>query len=69
MSCSKLLAITTNPAIMNGRPCFGGTRVTIRSVALQLRLGVTPEELQRELPYLDLASLRVLAHVLTEVER
>lgn len=50
----KLLTrITFNPAMMGGRPCIRGLRVTVGTVVGLLASGRTREEILRLYPYLE----------------
>lgn len=45
--------ITVNPEQCGGRPCIRGLRVRVTDVLDLLASGLTPEEILRELPYLE----------------
>jgi uncharacterized protein (DUF433 family) len=45
--------ITRNPAVMGGKACIRGMRVTVGMIVGQVAEGATPEELLREFPYLE----------------
>ena|SRR4030042_5570038 len=47
--------ITTNNAICSGRPIIKGTRTSVANIAGFYLMGMTAEEIQRELPHLSLA--------------
>jgi len=44
--------ITVNKTISGGSPIIKGTRTTVASIAEYYLMGLTPEEIQRELPHL-----------------
>lgn len=45
--------ITQNPAVMGGRPCIRGMRVTVGMIVGQIGAGHTIEELLEGYPYLE----------------
>jgi uncharacterized protein (DUF433 family) len=45
--------ITRNPAVMGGKACIRGMRVTVGMILGQIAEGTTPEDLLREFPYLE----------------
>ena len=45
--------ITQDPAVMGGKPCIRGQRVTVGMILGQLAAGQTPEELLADFPYLE----------------
>jgi uncharacterized protein (DUF433 family) len=45
--------ITQNPAIMGGRPCIRGMRVTVGMIVGQLAAGVSIDALLADYPYLE----------------
>jgi len=45
--------ITTNPAIMGGKPCIRGTRVTVGTIQRMLSDGMTRERILELYPYLS----------------
>jgi uncharacterized protein (DUF433 family) len=45
--------ITQNPAVMGGKPCIRGLRVTVGMVVGQIGAGRTIEEVLAEYPYLE----------------
>ena len=45
--------ITRNPAVMGGKACIRGMRVTVGMIVGQIAEGATPEELLREFPYIE----------------
>ncbi len=54
--------ITQNPAVMGGKPCIRGMRVTVGMIVGQIDAGRSIEDLLEDYPYLDrddiLAALR-----------
>jgi uncharacterized protein (DUF433 family) len=49
--------IVSTPEIRGGRPRIAGTGVTVRRIVGWYKLGLSPEEIQREIPYLTLAQV------------
>ena len=45
--------ITLNPAVMGGKPCIRGMRVTVGMIVGQVGDGVSVEELLSDYPYLE----------------
>ncbi|MDR1811757.1 MAG: DUF433 domain-containing protein [Candidatus Fibromonas sp.] len=45
--------ITHNPAVMGGKPCIRGMRVTVGNILEQLSTGRSIEELLGDFPYLE----------------
>ena len=45
--------ITQNPAVMGGKPCIRGMRVTVGMIVGQIGAGVSIEELLADYPYLE----------------
>ena len=45
--------ITLNPAVMGGRPCIRGLRVTVGTVVGLVAAGHTPAEILKLYPYLE----------------
>jgi uncharacterized protein (DUF433 family) len=57
-SCSRpnmpqLPRITRDPAVMGGKPCIRGMRVTVGTVVGLVAAGRTRDEILREYPYLE----------------
>jgi uncharacterized protein (DUF433 family) len=50
--------ITMDPAVMGGRPCIRGLRVTVGMILSQLGSGVAPAELLVDYPYLEEDDIR-----------
>jgi len=51
----KLERITMDPAVMGGKPCIRGLRVTVGMVVGLLAAGHSTEEILRLYPYLEAA--------------
>lgn len=49
--------ITVNNEIYGGSPIIKGTRISVGDIAGYYLMGLSPEEIQRELPHLDLAQI------------
>ena len=45
--------ITLNPAVMGGKPCIRGMRVTVGMIVGMIAAGHSQEELLRAYPYLE----------------
>lgn len=45
--------ITRNPAVMGGKACIRGLRVTVGMIVGQIAEGATPDELLSEFPYIE----------------
>jgi uncharacterized protein (DUF433 family) len=64
--------ITRDPALMGGRPCVRGMRVTVGMIVGQIGAGVTIDELLVDYPYLErediLQALRYAAWLAEERE-
>jgi uncharacterized protein (DUF433 family) len=50
---NTLERITQNPAVMGGKPCIRGMRVTVGMIVGQIAAGATVDQLLAEYPYLD----------------
>lgn len=50
---SEFSRITRNPAVMQGKACIRGMRVTVGMIVSQIAEGATPDELLKEFPYLE----------------
>jgi uncharacterized protein (DUF433 family) len=55
---NPLPRITLDPAVMGGKPCIRGMRVTIGTVVGLLAAGRTEEEVLKAYPYLEKEDLR-----------
>ena len=49
--------ITVNPAVMGGRPCIRGQRITVGTVVGLVASGATPAEILSLYPYLEAADI------------
>ena len=49
--------ITQNPAVMGGKPCIRGMRVTVGMLVAQIGAGLTIDELLADYPYLERADV------------
>jgi uncharacterized protein (DUF433 family) len=45
--------ITQNPAVMGGKPCIRGTRVTVGMIVGQIGVGRTVDQLLADYPYIE----------------
>ncbi|MGA7617711.1 MAG: DUF433 domain-containing protein [Thermoanaerobaculia bacterium] len=54
----RLTRITRDPAVMGGKPCIRGMRVTVGTILGLLASGRTAEEILSEYPYLEEADIR-----------
>jgi len=50
--------ITFDPAVMGGKPCIRGQRVTVGAIVGLLAAGHTEEEILKEYPYLEPEDIR-----------
>jgi uncharacterized protein (DUF433 family) len=50
---AEFMRITQNPAVMGGKPCIRGMRVTVGMIVGQIGAGVSVEELLADYPYLE----------------
>ncbi len=53
----NLERITLDPAVMSGKPCIRGLRVTVANVLRQLAGHRTPEQIIAAYPYLEAADI------------
>ena len=53
-----LQRITRDPAVMGGRPCIRGMRVTVGTIVGLLTAGRTHEEILQAYPYLEADDIR-----------
>lgn len=66
---NQLKRITFNPAVMGGKPCIRGMRVTVGMILGLLAAGRTEEEILKAYPYLEAEDLReALAYAAWRVE-
>ncbi len=49
----NLERITLEPAVMSGKPCIRGLRVTVANILRQLASHRTPEQILAAYPYLE----------------
>ena len=49
----RLERITQNPAVMGGRPCIRGMRVTVGMIVGQIAAGQSTDEVLADYPYLE----------------
>jgi len=54
----QLTRITRDPAVMGGKPCIRGMRVTVGTVVGLVAAGRTRDEIVREYPYLEAEDIR-----------
>jgi len=54
----NLKRITFDPAVMGGKPCIRGMRVTVGTLVGLLAAGRTKDEILQAYPYLEEADLR-----------
>ena len=54
----ELTRITRDPAVMGGKPCIRGMRVTVGTVVGLVAAGHTRDEILREYPYLEAEDIR-----------
>jgi uncharacterized protein (DUF433 family) len=50
---TQINRITQNPAVMGGKPCIRGLRVTVGAVVAQMASGRTVDDLLTDYPYLE----------------
>ena len=55
---SEMQRITFDPAVMGGKPCVRGLRVTVGTVVGLLAAGRTAEQVLAEYPYLEPADIQ-----------
>ena len=53
----QLTRITRDPAVMAGKPCIWGMRVTVGTVVGLVAAGRTRNEILREYPYLEVEDI------------
>jgi uncharacterized protein (DUF433 family) len=65
----QFLRITLDPAVMGGKPCIRGLRVTVGTIVGLLAAGHTTEEILKAYPYLEEPDIReALAYAAWRVE-
>jgi len=52
-----LSRITFNPAVMGGKPCIRGLRVTVGTIVGLIAAGHSPEDILKAYPYLELEDI------------
>jgi uncharacterized protein (DUF433 family) len=50
---SQFERITQNPAVMGGKPCIRGMRVTVGAIVGQIGAGRTVDQILADYPYLE----------------
>jgi len=55
---NRLKRITFDPAVMGGKPCIRGMRVTVGTIVGLLAAGRTEQEILKAYPYLEAEDLR-----------
>lgn len=55
---NQIERITFDPAVMGGKPCIRGMRVTVGTIVGLLAAGRTEEEILKTYPYLEPEDLR-----------
>lgn len=55
---NRFKRITFDPAVMGGKPCIRGMRVTVGTIVGLLAAGRTEREILKAYPYLELEDLR-----------
>ena len=58
MNVAGLARITINPAVMGGKPCLRGMRVTVGLITGLVASGASFEEILQLYPYLEEADIR-----------
>ncbi len=53
----QLTRITRDPAVMGGKPCIRGMRVTVGTVVGLVAAGRTRDEILRKYPYLEVEDI------------
>lgn len=65
----KLERITFNPAVMGGKPCLRGLRVTVGTIVGLVAAGKTRDEILRLYPYLETGDIdEAMAYAAWRVE-
>jgi len=65
----KLERITMDPAVMGGKPCIRGLRVTVGTIVGLVAAGKSRDEVLRLYPYLEAADIdQALAYATWRVE-
>lgn len=58
MDMQGVQRITIDPAVMGGKPCIRGMRVTVGMIVEALAAGCTVDDLLKDFPYLEEADIR-----------
>jgi uncharacterized protein (DUF433 family) len=58
LAMSNFARITQNPAVMGGKPCIRGLRVTVGMIVGQIGAGRTVDDVLSDYPYLERAQER-----------
>jgi uncharacterized protein (DUF433 family) len=53
LAMSNFARITQNPAVMGGKPCIRGLRVTVGMIVGQIGAGRTVDDVLSDYPYLE----------------
>jgi len=53
-----MIRITIDPAVMSGKPCIRGLRITVHDVLEYLASGMSHEDILRDFPYLTEEDIR-----------
>jgi uncharacterized protein (DUF433 family) len=65
----KLERITFNPAVMGGKPCIRGLRVTVGAIVGMIAAGKTRDQILQLYPYLEAPDIdEALAYAMWRVE-
>ena len=65
----KLERITVNPAVMGGKPCIRGLRITVGTIVGLVASNKTRDEILRLYPYLEAADIdQAMAYATWRVE-
>jgi uncharacterized protein (DUF433 family) len=69
MIMQTLTRITLNPAVMGGKPCIRGLRVTVGTIVGLLAAGHSTADILKAYPYLEAADItQALAYAAWRVE-
>ncbi len=58
MSARALDRITTDPAVLSGKPCIRGMRISVSMVVQMVAAGKSIAEILQEYPYLEAADIQ-----------
>ena len=56
-TATEHLYVVRDPSILGSEPIIKGTRTPVRAIVELWRLGISPEEIQTQLPHLTLAQV------------